>query len=52
MEYCVQVFYKVERAWFDEYPCETIVEAVNYFLNARCEYPETEFRIIHIMEAE
>lgn len=50
--YLVQTYYKIEKMWVDEYAFATITEAVNYFLNAREEYPETEFRIVIIVEVE
>jgi len=50
--YCVQTYLMMSRVWADEMAFPTIVEAVNYYLNARCEYPSLQYRIVQIMEVD
>jgi hypothetical protein len=51
-KYTVQTYLTMSKQWIDEVSFPTVVEAVNYYLNARCNLPSLEYRIIQILEVE
>ena len=50
--FIVQTYFERHHEWVDDTRFETITEAVNYYLEYRCEYPETRYRIIQVLEVE
>ncbi len=51
-KYIVQMYYKKTQEWIDDVAFTTITEAVNYYQEYRAEYPDTEYRILQILEVE
>lgn len=50
--YKVQTFLRVAGYWEDAYSYPNILEAVSGYKFIRSEYPDSEFRIIQVLEVE
>jgi hypothetical protein len=49
-KFIVQMWYRKSQEWVDDTKFETITEAVNYFQEYTTEYPDTQYRILQILE--